>query len=65
MTYNHKEIEAFWQEYWAEHQTFKAQNDSDKPKYYVLDMFPYPSEMEPSTTVPIWYTVPSGKRLVL
>ena len=43
MTYNHKEIEAFWQEYWAEHQTFKAQNDSDKPKYYVLDMFPYPS----------------------
>ena len=43
MVYNHKEIEAFWQEYWAEHQTFKAQNDSDKPKYYVLDMFPYPS----------------------
>ena len=43
MTYNHKEIEAFWQEYWAEHQTFKAQNDSTKPKYYVLDMFPYPS----------------------
>ena len=43
MTYNHKEIEAFWQEYWAKHQTFKAQNDSDKPKYYVLDMFPYPS----------------------
>ena len=43
MTYNHKEIEAFWQEYWAKHQTFKAQNDSTKPKYYVLDMFPYPS----------------------
>ena len=43
MVYNHKEIEAFWQEYWAKHQTFKAQNDSDKPKYYVLDMFPYPS----------------------
>ena len=43
MTYNHKEIEAFWQEYWAEHQTFKAQNNSTKPKYYVLDMFPYPS----------------------
>ena len=43
MVYNHKEIEAFWQEYWAKHQTLKAQNDSDKPKYYVLDMFPYPS----------------------
>jgi len=43
MVYNHKEIEAFWQEYWAKHQTFKAQNDSIKPKYYVLDMFPYPS----------------------
>ena len=43
MTYNHQEIEAYWQSYWAEHQTFKAQNNSTKPKYYVLDMFPYPS----------------------
>ena len=43
MVYNNKEIEAFWQEYWAKHQTFKAQNNSTKPKYYVLDMFPYPS----------------------
>ena len=43
MTYNHKEIETFWQEYWAKNQTFKAQNNSTKPKYYVLDMFPYPS----------------------
>ena len=43
MVYNHKELEALWQEYWAKHQTFKAQNDSTKPKYYVLDMFPYPS----------------------
>ena len=43
MTYNHQEIEAYWQAYWAEHQTFKAQNNSTKPKYYVLDMFPYPS----------------------
>ena len=33
MNYNHKEIEAFWQKYWAEQQTFKAQNDSTKPKY--------------------------------
>ena len=43
MTYNHKEIEAFWQKYWADNHTFKAQNNSTKPKYYVLDMFPYPS----------------------
>ena len=43
MLYNHQEIEAYWQSYWAEHQTFKAQNNSTKPKYYVLDMFPYPS----------------------
>ncbi len=43
MKYNFNEIEAKWQKYWAENQTFKAQNNSDKPKYYVLDMFPYPS----------------------
>ena len=43
MTYNFNEIEAKWQKYWAENQTFKAENKSDKPKYYVLDMFPYPS----------------------
>ena len=43
MTYNHKEIEAYWQAYWAEHQSYKSVNDFNKPKYYVLDMFPYPS----------------------
>ncbi len=43
MTYNFNEIEAKWQKYWAENQTFKAENQSDKPKFYVLDMFPYPS----------------------
>nr|WP_299171738.1 leucine--tRNA ligase [uncultured Allomuricauda sp.] len=43
MNYNFREIEAKWQKYWADNQTFKAHNDSDKPKYYVLDMFPYPS----------------------
>ena len=43
MTYNFNEIEAKWQKYWAENQTFEAVNGSDKPKYYVLDMFPYPS----------------------
>lgn len=43
MSYNFNEIEAKWQNYWAENQTFRASNSSDKPKYYVLDMFPYPS----------------------
>ncbi|WP_203256090.1 leucine--tRNA ligase [Hyunsoonleella ulvae] len=43
MTYDFNEIEKKWQNYWAKHQTFKAENNSDKPKYYVLDMFPYPS----------------------
>jgi leucyl-tRNA synthetase len=43
MEYNFREIEAFWQQYWAENQTFKAENKSSKPKFYVLDMFPYPS----------------------
>lgn len=43
MQYNHREIEAKWQKYWAENKTFKAENHSTKPKYYVLDMFPYPS----------------------
>ncbi|TXE09610.1 leucine--tRNA ligase [Seonamhaeicola algicola] len=43
MNYNFNEIEAKWQKYWADNKTFKAKNQSDKPKYYVLDMFPYPS----------------------
>ncbi len=43
MKYNPNEIERNWQKYWAENQTFAAENNSDKPKYYVLDMFPYPS----------------------
>ena len=43
MDYNFKEIEKKWQSYWAANQTFKADIDSSKPKYYVLDMFPYPS----------------------
>ncbi len=43
MQYKHQEIEKKWQQYWAENQTFKASEDYHKPKYYVLDMFPYPS----------------------
>ena len=43
MQYNHIEIEKKWQQFWEENQIFKANNSSDKPKYYVLDMFPYPS----------------------
>ena len=43
MEYNFNEIENKWQKYWADNQTFKAEAKSDKPKYYVLDMFPYPS----------------------
>lgn len=41
--YHFNEIEAKWQNHWAKNQTFKAENSSEKPKYYVLDMFPYPS----------------------
>lgn len=43
MKYNFNDIEKKWQNYWAHNQTFKAENKSEKPKYYVLDMFPYPS----------------------
>ncbi len=44
MTYNHLEVEKKWQKYWEKHQTFKTDVwDFSKPKYYALDMFPYPS----------------------
>jgi leucyl-tRNA synthetase len=43
MAYDHLEIEARWQRYWDEHGTFRATRRSDRPKRYVLDMFPYPS----------------------
>ena len=43
MEYNHQEIESKWQKYWADNQTFKTTTDKDKPKFYALDMFPYPS----------------------
>ena len=43
MEYNHQEIEAKWQKFWADNQTFRTGTDKDKPKFYALDMFPYPS----------------------
>ena len=41
--YDHREIERFWQKNWQSRQAYKVENDTSKPKYYVLDMFPYPS----------------------
>lgn len=43
MEYNHKEIESRWQQRWKDDKTYKAVIDKNKPKFYVLDMFPYPS----------------------
>ncbi|MEQ6389772.1 leucine--tRNA ligase [Bacillaceae bacterium S4-13-58] len=43
MTYNHKKLEQKWKQYWLENKTFKTDTGSDKEKFYVLDMFPYPS----------------------
>ena len=43
MTYNFKQIEKKWQKFWSENQTFKVENNSSLPKYYIMDMFPYPS----------------------
>ena len=43
MDYNFGEIEKRWQQYWVDHQTYKVTEDASKPKFYVLDMFPYPS----------------------
>jgi leucyl-tRNA synthetase len=43
MDYQFKDIEQKWQQFWADNKTFKAENITNKPKYYVLDMFPYPS----------------------
>ncbi|MCX4330652.1 MAG: leucine--tRNA ligase [Muribaculaceae bacterium] len=43
MEYNHKEIESRWQQYWKDREIYKVDIDSSRPKFYVLDMFPYPS----------------------
>lgn len=43
MNYNHRDIEPRWQQYWRDNNTYRAEIDPSRPKYYVLDMFPYPS----------------------
>lgn len=43
MEYNHKDIESRWQKYWSDNNVYRADIDESRPKYYVLDMFPYPS----------------------
>ncbi|KRL79365.1 leucine--tRNA ligase [Ligilactobacillus equi] len=43
MAYDHKQVEKKWQRFWEENKTFKTVEDKNKPKYYALDMFPYPS----------------------
>ena len=43
MEYNHKDIESRWQQYWKDNNTYKTEIDKARPKFYVLDMFPYPS----------------------
>jgi len=53
--YNHSEIEQKWQKYWAEHQTFRAETSQEKQKFYVLDMFPYPSWAGLHVGHPLWY----------
>ena len=43
MEYRHKEIEQRWKQYWKDNNVYKTDIDNSRPKYYVLDMFPYPS----------------------
>ena len=54
--YNHTEIENKWQKYWEDNKTFKTWNDFSKPKYYCLDMFPYPSGAWLHVGHPEWFT---------
>ena len=56
MNYKHKDIESKWQKYWDENKTFKAIEDADKEKFYILDMFPYPSGSGLHVGHPLGYT---------
>ena len=58
MEYNHREIEARWQKAWRENKVYKAQIDASRPKFYVLDMFPYPSGSMPYRQVSILKRLP-------
>ena len=53
-TYNPKEIEAKWQAFWRQQNTFAVKVEADKPKFYVLDMFPYPSGEGLHVRTPSW-----------
>ena len=54
--YNFNEIEKKWQDFWEKNKTFKVENDFSKPKFYTLDMFPYPSGAWLHVGHPEWYT---------
>lgn len=54
--YNHEQIEKKWQDFWEKNKTFKSENKSNKPKFYALDMFPYPSWAWLHVGHPEWYT---------
>ncbi|NCP67217.1 leucine--tRNA ligase [bacterium] len=56
MKYDHKAIEPKWQQFWESHKKFRAEDISDKPKYYALDMFPYPSGAGLHVGHPLGYT---------
>src|SRR5262245_51072955 len=57
MPYDPRSIEPRWQRYWEEHGTFVAREDATRPKFYALDMFPYPSDKGLHVGHPAGYTV--------